>query len=136
MVEYATFGGISIPNDLEGAENVSVERNLHVYDNLSLDGEIYGSLASQTITRNTNINDYETLQIGCFCETAGQIADVYSHEIGLEHATDVICKVKVSDHISSRVIGKIMASNCFASHGDVCDRAVYNSEYALEDMSR
>jgi hypothetical protein len=56
---------------------------------------------SNTITYKANIMAFKPEQIGCFCEFTGEIADVYSHPIGLEYPTDAICKMKPSTTLNS-----------------------------------
>jgi hypothetical protein len=67
--------------------------NTTIAGNLTVTGLISGS---HTITHKTNIIDFTADQIGCFCETTGEIPDVYSHPVGLDFPCDAICKVKHS----------------------------------------
>jgi hypothetical protein len=63
---------------------------------LTLSGQQMGG--SQTITHKTNIINYDENQIGTFCETIGEVADVYGEDYTptLDRATDAIVKVKQS----------------------------------------
>jgi hypothetical protein len=86
---------------------------------------------SNTITHQTNIIDFDPSQIGTFCASTGELANVYGTDYvpTLERATDAICKVRATNMISSSVVGIITGPNTFASHGDVLcvvDEGSYN----------
>jgi hypothetical protein len=91
--------------------------------------------SSQTITHKTDIIGFDKSQIGTFCETTGQVADVYGANYipTLDRATDAIVKVRQSACISRKILGIITSADKFASHGDAVARVVDGS-YELGDL--
>jgi hypothetical protein len=85
-----------------------------------------------TITHKTNIQGFDPSQIGTFCETTGELADVYGadYEATLARPCDAIVRVKQSTALSSAVLGIIVGPDTFASHGDVLC-VVVNGEYEI-----
>jgi phage baseplate assembly protein gpV len=84
--------------------------DVYIVGKLYLNGaEITGN---QTINHKTNVFSDD---IGCFCESTGEIYDGYK-EITY---TDCICKVKQSHGLNKKIVGIITGENTFASHGDV-----------------
>jgi hypothetical protein len=76
---------------------------------------------SNTITHQTNIQNFDASKIGCYCESTGELADVYGEDFvpSLDRATDAIVKVKQSTTLNPAVLGIIVGPDTFASHGDV-----------------
>jgi hypothetical protein len=94
---------------------------------------------SHTITHYTNIVDYDDSKIGCFCETTGELADVYdkdgvAYTPTLSRATDAITKVKSTNMLSTRVLGIITSQNTYASHGDVLVVVKQGPSYQLGQL--
>jgi hypothetical protein len=96
---------------------------------------VNGPYASNTITHKTNINNYTSEQIGTFCETTGEIANVYgdNYTPSTDKACDAIVKVKQTNILSGKVLGIIVDADKFATHGDVVCR-VDEDEYELGDI--
>jgi hypothetical protein len=94
-----------------------------------------GPPQSQTITHRTNIVNYSPEQIGTFCETMGEISDVYgiNYVPTLERATDAIVKVKQCTSVNSKIMGIITKWNQFMTHGDGLCRVV-DDTYTLGDI--
>jgi hypothetical protein len=88
---------------------------------------------SQTVTHLTNILGFEPSQIGTFCETIGEIASLYNHEISMEYPRDAIVKVTHSTVLSPRILGIICGNSTFSSHGD-CLCVVDDGDYTLGDL--
>jgi hypothetical protein len=90
---------------------------------------------SHTITHNTNIIDYSSDQIGTFCETTGDLADVYGTDYipTLERSCDAIVKIKQSNTLNPKIIGIITDQNNFMSHGDVLCRVI-DDIYNIGDL--
>jgi hypothetical protein len=76
---------------------------------------------NMTVTHKTNITDFDPAQIGTFCETTGELADVYGADYTptLSRPCDAIVKVKQAKSLTSSVLGIISGPDTFASHGDV-----------------
>jgi hypothetical protein len=114
---------------------------LHLKGDIWLTGAVHEN-SSQTITHKTNIINFKPEQIGCFCESTGEIADVYDevrddgsradYVPTLDRATDAICKIKHTKSFSSRIVGIITDYDTFGSHGDVLCRVVNDSEYSIK----
>jgi hypothetical protein len=107
---------------------------LHISGDIWLTGEVHPN-GSQTITHKTNIINFKPDQIGCFCETTGEISNVYGadYEPTLDRATDAICKVKASNVLNSRIVGIITDYDRFANSGDVLMRVV-DDVYSLGEL--
>jgi hypothetical protein len=93
------------------------------------------SPTSQTITHETNITGFDPSQIGTFCETTGELADVFGADYipTLSRACDAIVKVKQSTALTSKVLGIIVGPNMFANSGDVLC-VVVDDVYELGDL--
>ena len=83
---------------------------------------------SQTITHRTNITDFAPEKLGCFCETTGELANVYGadYEPTLTRATDAITKVRPANALTNKIMGIITDERTIASHGDVLCVVVQN----------
>jgi hypothetical protein len=94
-----------------------------------------GEYGSHTITHRINIVNYSPEQIGTFCETTGEISDVYGsgYVPTLERATDAIVKVKQCTSVNSKIMGIITKWNQFMTHGDGLCRVV-DDTYTLGDI--
>jgi hypothetical protein len=121
-----------------GATTTTANGNFVIGNNgtsytLTLNGTQIGG--SNTITHKTNIINYNENQIGTFCETTGEVADVYGIDYipTLDRATDAIVRVKQSTTLNSKIIGIITKNDTFMSHGDVLCRVVLDT-YSLGDI--
>jgi hypothetical protein len=86
---------------------------------------------SNTITHRTNVKDFDESQIGVFCESTGEVADVYGsdYEPTLTNPCDAIVKVRASNSLNPAVLGIITGPTEFANLGDVLcvvDEDTYN----------
>jgi hypothetical protein len=81
------------------------------------------------------IINFNENQIGTFCETTGEVADVYGVDYvpTLDRATDAICKVKQSTTLNSRIVGVITKGDTFAIGGDCLCRVV-DDVYCVGDI--
>jgi hypothetical protein len=113
-------GVITCGEDMEIWGNVAIGTTGTTYT-LKLNGQPIITTASQTITHATNFLNYDPSQIGTFCETTGELADVYGadYQATLARPCDAIVKVKQSTTLNSAVLGVIVGPDTFASHGDV-----------------
>jgi hypothetical protein len=117
-----------------------VPSNAHVYTTswtiaTPTEWVMNGSSGSNTITHRTDIQEFDASMIGTFCETTGQISNVYGEDYTptLDRATDAIVKVKQSNVLNSAVLGIIVDSEHFASHGD-CLCIVVEGEYEIGQL--
>jgi hypothetical protein len=76
---------------------------------------------------------FEPEQIGTFCESTGELADVYGADYvpTLDRATDAIVKVRHSTAFSNRIVGIITDSHTFANSGDVLCVVVNETDYSI-----
>jgi hypothetical protein len=114
------------------AGNIAIGTSSTSYT-LTLNGTQIGG--STTITHRTNIINYHDEQIGTFCESVGEIADVYGVDYipTLDRATDAIVKVKQSTTLNSKIVGVITKNNEMSTHGDALCRVV-DDIYAIGDI--
>jgi hypothetical protein len=99
------------------------------------DLQVIGTInGSHTITHKTNITGFKPEHIGCFCESTGELADVYGADYipTLERATDAICRVRHCKAFSSRIVGIITDYDTFASHGDVLCKVVNDDQFSIK----
>jgi hypothetical protein len=92
--------------------------------------------SSQTVTHKTNIIGFTPDQIGTFCETTGELADVYDKDgvpyvPSLDRACDAICKVRHSTSLNDKVLGIITDSHTFMSHGDCLCRVINTVDWSI-----
>jgi hypothetical protein len=92
---------------------------------------------SQTITHCTTIVGFEPEQIGTFCESTGELADVYDMDgvpyvPTLDRATDAICKVRHCKAFTPKIVGIITDYNQYASHGDILCRCVNDDQFSIK----
>jgi hypothetical protein len=94
-----------------------------------------GQYLNHTITHRTNVIDFDESKIGCFCESCGELSDVYGsdYEPTLSRPTDAIVKVQHSKTLSTRVLGIIVSKDTFATHGD-CLVVVKHDHYEIGDL--
>jgi hypothetical protein len=88
---------------------------------------------SHTITHRTNRVGFESEQIGTFCESTGELADVYGTDYvpTLDRARDAIVKVRHSTSLNAKVLGIIIDDHTFASHGDVLCRVINTEDWSI-----
>jgi hypothetical protein len=131
MQAFVVSGTTTLNDTLTVSGATTINNNLTVSG--TINGETIGG--SNTITHKTNIINYHDEQIGTFCETVGEVADVYGVDYipTLDRATDAICKVKQSTTLNSKIVGVITKNNEFMSHGDVLCRIILDT-YTLGDI--
>jgi hypothetical protein len=93
-------------------------------------------LGSQTVTHRTNIVGFAPDQIGTFCESTGELADVYDrggvpYVPTLDRACDAIVKVRHSTALNDKVLGIITDSRTFGSHGDILCRVINTVDWSI-----
>jgi hypothetical protein len=94
-------------------------------------------LGSQTITHRTNIVGFAPEQIGTFCESTGELADVYDrggvpYVPSLDRACDAIVKVRHSTSLNDKVLGIITDDHTFSTHGDLLCRVINTEDWSIE----
>jgi hypothetical protein len=105
---------------------------LHITGDIWLTGEVHDS-GSHTIIHKTNIIGFKPEHIGCFCESTGELADIYGVDYipTLDRATDAIMKVRHCKSFSPRIVGIITDYNQFANLGDMLCRVINDSEFSI-----
>jgi hypothetical protein len=88
---------------------------------------------NQTVTHRTNVLDFAPDQVGTFCESTGELADVYGvgYVPTLERPTDAIVKVRHSTTFSNKILGVIVDDHTFMSHGDGLAVVVNDADYSI-----
>jgi hypothetical protein len=104
--------------------------------NLWVAGSVTATNVSMTLTHHTNIVGFEPEQIGTFCESTGERADVYDKDgvpyvPTLDRATDAICKVRHSTSLNAKVLGIITDSHTFANSGDMLCRVINTEDWSI-----
>jgi hypothetical protein len=118
-----TRGGVKVSGNI-ACININTQGTIVAGSGcITLGGVNRTTWQSTTITHLTNIIDYDDSKIGCFCETCGELADVYDKDgitfvPTLSRPCDAIVKVRHTNTLSTKLLGIIANSNTIITHGD------------------
>lgn len=96
--------------------------------------ELNKQRAEQDLEPVTNIiHNYANIDLGVWCESDGQISDVYKNNIGPK---DCICSVRKTESLNENVLGIVVQNDplMFASHGDCLVKCADKSTVKLGDI--
>ena len=96
--------------------------------------ELNRQRAEQDLEPVTNIiHNYANIEIGVWCESDGQISDVYKNNIGPK---DCICSIRKTESLNENVLGIVVQNDplMFASHGDCLVKCADKSTVKLGDI--